>query len=156
MPDDLAPDLVPYQERATDAHSAPGVPTVEKGKAQTFDEWRASLPQDVDMNEVLTNGDDYAERIGLPMGVDVEVDFTVLAWERFRLFHQAENAKRRTAYADAGKGSRKRSRDWPMEYRRAIERNTGGLWAFTREGAPYLTTTGRQLAIACELLTTKP
>lgn len=156
-PDELAPELSPEQERATDALRAPGVRTVQQGKGQTFEEWWDGLPEGVSMEDVLTDGDDYAEKVGLPMGEDVEVDFTVLAWHRFLCMHRPANEARRAKLADAGRASRKRSTDWPREYRKAIENGAGGLWGFTREDrVPYLTTKGRQFAIACGLLTTKP
>lgn len=141
------------QERAALRASPP----IFGSKGQTFEEWLDGRPEGVSMDDLLTDGDRYAEAVGLPMGEDAEVDFTVLAWERFRILHLPATDQRRAKLADAGSASRKRSTDWPGEYRKAIENCAGGLWAFNREDrAPYLTTKGRQFALACGLLTTKP
>ena len=80
-------------------------------KGQTFEEWWDGLPEGVSMEDVLTDGDNYAEKVGLPMGEDVEVDFTVLAWHRFVCMHRPANEARRAKLADAGSASRKRSTD---------------------------------------------
>lgn len=132
-------------------------PADSGSKGQTFAEWVEGVPEGVSMDDLLTEGDQYAESIGLPTGRGVEIDFTFLAWEHFRHRHFPANEVSRKALADAGSAARKRSTNWPGEYRKAIENATGGLWAFAREDrAPYLTTKGRQFAMACGLLTTKP
>jgi hypothetical protein len=157
VPDEQVQEQDIEQERATDAHRAPGARTVQQGKGKTFSEWIGSLPEGASMDDLLTDGDRYAEGVGLPVGEGVEVDFTLLAWEFFRLRHSPATEKDRAVLADAGSLARKRSTDWPGEYRKAIENAAGGLWAFNRaDREPYLTTKGRQFAMACGLLTTKP
>lgn len=132
-------------------------PADSGSKGQTFAEWVEGVPEGVSMDDLLTEGDQYAESIGLPTGRGVEIDFTLLAWEHFRHRHLPAVEESRKALAEAGSAARKRSTNWPGEYRKAIENATGGLWAFAREDrAPYLTTKGRQFAMACGLLTTKP
>ncbi len=113
-----------------------------------------SVPKGADMDDLLSDGDSYAESVGLPIGSSVEVDFTVLAWYRFQMLHSPATEKSRLKLAEAGSASRKLSTNWPGEYRKAIQNAAGGLWAFSREDQlVYLTTKGRQLAIACDMLT---
>lgn len=150
------PDHYPEQEpeRATDAKRAPNIRPRNRGKGQTFEEWMHSLPEGASMDDLLTDGDSYAESVGLPIGSRVEVDFTVLAWHRFQMLHSAATEKDSAKLTDAGSASRKRSTNWPGQYRKAIETAAGGLWAYSREDrSVYLTTKGRQLAIACGMLT---
>lgn len=151
------PDHYPEQEpeRATDDKRMPDLRPMNQGKGQTFEEWMQSLPEGASMDDLLTDGDSYAESVGLPIGSRVEVDFTVLAWYRFQMLHSTATEQDRAKLADAGSASRKLSTNWPGEYRKAIQSAAGGLWAFSREDrSVYLTTKGRQLAIACGMQTT--
>lgn len=157
VPDELDVEPEIEKERTTGTQNVPEAATMNHGKAQTFGEWLQGLQgngRDLDdvLTELLADADRYAEAVGLPMGDGGEVSFLLLAWQRLSLYHQPTSARNREMLADAGRGARKRSRDWPGEFRRAIEKATGGLWAFGRDGAPYLTTAGRQFAIACGLL----
>lgn len=152
VPDELDFELDIEQEKATDTLSAPAAGAMDEVKGQTFNEWLESLKDSgQDLDDVLANADSYAESVGLPMGDDGEVSFALLAWWRLSLYHKPASRENREKLADAGRGARKRSRDWPGEFRRSIEKATGGLWAFGRDGAPYMTTAGRQFAIACGL-----
>ena len=151
------PDHYPEQEpeRATDDKRAPDIRPRNRGKGQTFEEWMESLSEEDTMEDVLKDGITYAESVGLPIGSGVDVDFTALAWERFEMLHSPATVKGRAKLADAGSASRKLSTNWPGEYRKAIQSAGGGLWAFSREDRTvYLTTKGRQLAIACGMQTT--
>lgn len=153
VPDELDIELDIEKEKAADTQSASEAGVMDKGKGQTFNEWLEGLKDSgQDLDDVLADADRYAETVGLPTGDDGEVSFALLAWRRLSLYHQPASRENREMLADAGRGARKRARDWPGEFRRAIERATGGLWAFGRDGAPYMTTAGRQFAIACGLL----
>jgi hypothetical protein len=99
-----------------------------------------------------------AAQLGLPhdrdgdwVGPPSDVDFLELAWRRFALYFAPRTEKNAAMLGAAGAGAGKRYADWRAHFRNAVEGCWGGLWAFGRDGEAYLTTTGRQLAVAVGL-----
>ena len=103
------PDHYPEQEpeRATDDKRMPDLRPMNQGKGQTFEEWMQSLPEGASMDDLLTDGDSYAESVGLPIGSRVEVDFTVLAWYRFQMLHSTATEQDRAKLAEPPRLSRR-------------------------------------------------
>lgn len=130
------PDEAVIEAITETIESAPVVSIAKQGKAKrahpakelTFAEWIATIPKDQpcipDGHSVLA----YATRIGLPD------DLLDLAWESFRALYEPNE--------------RKRYRDWPAVFRRAIEGDWLHLWRCDGPGRYTLTTAGQQAQIA--------
>lgn len=99
-----------------------------KSRGMTFAEWEQSKGEGEMLIEATHHVFDYIDRIGLPQ------DFVDLAWYAFG-----------DRYREDGNA---RYIDWPTHFRKSIEGNWYKIWWIAEDGAFYLTTKGKQAAIA--------
>lgn len=146
-------DLAPGTENQS---QKPKQPSKRKaGERITFQQFTESLG---DEDPISPGVYALAAQLGLPhdrdgdwIGPPSDVDFLELAWRRFALYFHPRTERNAAQLGAAGSGAGKRYADWRAHFRNAVEGCWGGLWAFGRDGEPYLTTTGKQLAVAVGL-----
>jgi hypothetical protein len=123
-----APSPSPVVDSTSTKPTRPKRATRTKRDELTLSEWLASLPEGEDAIPGSDPVNAYAASVGLPD------EFVTLEWHWLKC-----------QYGEGGTGSAKRYTDWRAVFRNAVRKGWGDLWAFGRDGSPYLKTAGQQL-----------